>query len=98
MDYTGQPGHGLFDEKIANFDLIIFDRYQQRNILPAIYLDNIATRVREGGALLVEAGPGFGMPEGLYRSPLGAIMPAEPSGIIAIAWTGCSLPSGSINV
>jgi hypothetical protein len=74
------PIRELFDEKIANFDLIIFDRYQQRNILPATYLDNIATRVRQGGALLVEAGPNFGMPEGLYRSPLGAIMPAEPSG------------------
>ncbi len=74
------PIRELFDQKIGNFDLIIFDRYQQRSILPMTYLDNIVQRVREGGALLVEAGPSFGTPEGLYRSPLGTIMPAEPSG------------------
>jgi hypothetical protein len=74
------PIRELFDQKIGNFDLIIFDRYQQRSILPMSYLDNIVQRVREGGALLVEAGPSFGTPEGLYRSPLGTIMPAEPSG------------------
>ncbi|HEY5211182.1 MAG TPA: hypothetical protein VIJ42_17215 [Stellaceae bacterium] len=74
------PIRELFDQKIGNFDLIIFDRYQQRSILPLSYLDNIVSRVRQGGALLVEAGPAFGTPEGLYRSPLGTIMPAEPSG------------------
>lgn len=74
------PIRELFDQKIGNFDLIIFDRYQQRSILPMTYLDNIVQRVREGGALLIEAGPNFGTPEGLYRSPLGSIMPAEPSG------------------
>jgi hypothetical protein len=74
------PIRELFDQKIGNFDLIIFDRYQQRSILPLSYLDNIVQRVRAGGALLVEAGPAFGTPEGLYRSPLGSIMPAEPSG------------------
>jgi hypothetical protein len=70
----------LFDEKIDQFDLIIFDRYQQRNILPLVYLDNIANHVRKGGALLVEAGPSFGMPASLYRTPLGSVLPAEPSG------------------
>jgi hypothetical protein len=74
------PIRELFDEKIGDFDLIIFDRYQQRNILPLSYLDNIAERVRQGGALLVEAGPGFGTPSGLYRTPLGTVMPAEPTG------------------
>jgi hypothetical protein len=74
------PIRELFDQKIDNFDLIIFDRYQQRSILPLSYLDNIVRRVRQGGALLVEAGPNFGTPDGLYRSPLGMIMPAEPSG------------------
>jgi hypothetical protein len=74
------PIRELFDQKIGNFDLIIFDRYQQRSILPITDLDNIVQRVRAGGALLVEAGPSFGTPEGLYRSPLGTIMPAEPSG------------------
>ncbi len=36
--------------------------------------------VRKGGALLDSAGPGFGTPMGLYRTPLGAILPAEPTG------------------
>jgi hypothetical protein len=76
------PIRELFDEKIADFDLIIFDRYQQRNILPLTYLDNIAQQVRAGGALLVEAGPSFGTPAGLYRTPLGAVLPAEPTGNI----------------
>jgi hypothetical protein len=74
------PIRELFDEKIGSFDLIIFDRYTQRNILPLIYLDNIARRVRQGGALLVEAGPHFGTASGLYRTPLGGILPAEPTG------------------
>jgi len=76
------PIRELFDEKIADFDLIIFDRYQQRNILPPSYLDNIARRVKSGGALLVEAGASFGTPAGLYRTPLGAVLPAEPTGDI----------------
>ena len=37
------PTRELFDEKINDFDLIIFDRYQRRSILPSIYMDNIAT-------------------------------------------------------
>jgi len=76
------PIRELFDEKIDDFDLIIFDRYQQRNILPLSYLDNIARRVRKGGALLIEAGPSFASPAGLYRTPLGSVMPAEPSGTV----------------
>jgi hypothetical protein len=76
------PIRELFDEKIGSFDLIIFDRYRQRNILPLTYLDNIARRVRQGGALLVETGPHFGTASGLYRTPLGTILPAEPTGDI----------------
>ena len=36
------PTRELFLEKILDFDLIIFDRYKRRGILPAIYLDNVA--------------------------------------------------------
>ena len=74
------PTRELFLEKIDDFDLIIFDRYKRRGILPALYLDNVARYVREGGAVLIAAGPDFASADSLYRSPLGSIMPAQPSG------------------
>ncbi len=74
------PIRELFDVKIDEFDLIIFDRYRQRSILPQTYLENIARYVRKGGALLEAAGPTFGTPLSLYRTPLGAVLPAEPTG------------------
>ena len=66
-------------EKIADFDLIIFDRYQRRGILPALYLDNVAQYVRGGGAVLVAAGPDFASADSLFRSPLGQVLPATPT-------------------
>ena len=74
------PIRELFDVKIDEFDLIIFDRYRRRTILPATYLENIARYVRKGGALLEAAGPTFGTPLSLYRTPLGSVLPAEPTG------------------
>ncbi|MEQ9694455.1 hypothetical protein [Shimia sp. SDUM112013] len=73
------PTRELFLEKIDDFDLIIFDRYKRRGILPALYLDNVAEYVRKGGAVLVSAGPDFASADSLYRSPLSQIMPARPT-------------------
>jgi hypothetical protein len=73
------PTRELFMEKIDDFDLIIFDRYKRRGILPSLYLDNIAQYVRKGGAVLVSAGPDFASADSLYRTPLGDILPAEPT-------------------
>lgn len=73
------PTRELFLEKIDDFDLIIFDRYKRRGILPAIYLDNVANYVRNGGAVLVAAGPDFATADSIYRSPLASVLPAEPS-------------------
>ncbi|KEJ90492.1 membrane protein [Sulfitobacter donghicola] len=73
------PTRELFMEKIDDFDLIIFDRYKRRGILPSLYLDNIANYVRKGGAVLVSAGPDFASADSLYRSPLGSILPANPT-------------------
>ena len=73
------PTRELFLEKIDDFDLIIFDRYKRRGILPAIYLDNVAAYVRTGGAVLVAAGPDFATADSIYRSPLATVLPAEPS-------------------
>ncbi len=74
------PVRDLFVEKLKDFDLVIFDRYQRRNVLPLAYLDNVAEYVRSGGAVLVAAGPAFATPFSLYRTPLSAILPGIPGG------------------
>jgi hypothetical protein len=75
------PTRELFSEKIKDFDLIIFDRYQHRGILPLLYYDNIARYVeRHGGALLVAAGDDFAGNMSLQRTPLATVLPATPSG------------------
>ncbi|MCE8471000.1 glutamine amidotransferase, partial [Rhodovulum sulfidophilum] len=73
------PTRELFLDKIDEFDLIIFDRYKRRGILPSIYFDNVRNYVEKGGALLIAAGPDFAGAESIYRSPLADILPAEPS-------------------
>jgi hypothetical protein len=73
------PTRELFLEKIDDFDLIIFDRYQRRGILPSVYLDNVSNFVREGGAVLIAAGPDYASADSLYRSPLGAVLPGAPT-------------------
>ncbi|KIC38624.1 membrane protein [Ruegeria sp. ANG-R] len=73
------PTRELFLEKINDFDLIIFDRYKRRGILPAIYLDNVGDYIVNGGAVLVAAGPDFATADSLFRSPLGPVLPAKPS-------------------
>ncbi|MBK5924817.1 hypothetical protein CCR90_13790 [Rhodovulum sulfidophilum] len=73
------PTRELFLDKIDEFDLIIFDRYKRRGILPSIYFDNVRNYVEKGGALLIAAGPDFAGAESIYRSPLSDILPAEPS-------------------
>ncbi len=73
------PTRELFMEKIDDFDLIIFDRYKRRGILPSLYLENVANYIRKGGAVLVAAGPDFATADSLYRSPLGTVLPATPT-------------------
>ena len=74
------PTRELFQQKINEFHLIIFDRYARQGVLPIIYFDNIARYVREGGAVLVAAGPDYASPTSLWRTPLDAILPAAPAG------------------
>ena len=75
------PTRELFQQKINEFHLIIFDRYARQGVLPIIYFDNIARYVRDGGAVLVAAGPDYASPTSLWRTPLDQILPAEPSGV-----------------
>ena len=76
------PSRELFEVKLKEFDLIIFDNYSRRGLLPLIYLENIARYVEEGGALLEAAGPQFAEPMSLYRTPLARVLPGRPSGEI----------------
>jgi len=71
------PTRELFVDKIDQFDLIIFDRYRLRGILPNVYLNNVRDYVKRGGTVLVAAGPEFGSADSLWRSSLAEIMPVE---------------------
>ncbi|MBB5576523.1 MULTISPECIES: hypothetical protein [Rhizobium] len=75
------PTRELFVDKINSFDLIIFDRYQDRpNVLPTIYYDYMAQYVENGGALLVAAGPEHAAGNSIALTPLSSVLPAEPTG------------------
>lgn len=84
------PTRQLFEEKLDEFDLIIFDQFTRRRtpgrsgratpILLPYYIQNIAEFVEDGGALLVATGPAFASEDSLYRSPLSAVLPAIPTG------------------
>ncbi len=79
------PTRELFVDKLSEFDLIIFDRYQRRGVLPLAYIANIADYVEKGGAVLVNAGPDYASPFSLYNTPLAAVLPAAPDGGVTVA-------------
>ena len=84
------PTRQLFEEKLTEFDLIIFDHFKRRfqpsrsgrstPILSPYYLQNVSQYVEDGGALLVATGPAFAADESIYRSPLAAVLPSRPTG------------------
>ncbi|RVH91059.1 hypothetical protein CN206_37485, partial [Sinorhizobium meliloti] len=76
------PTRELFVDKISEFDLIIFDRYQHRGVLPILYYDNIAQYVQNGGALLIAAGPEHAGDDSIAATPLAAVLPATPTGVM----------------
>jgi hypothetical protein len=75
------PTRELFQQKINEFQLIIFDRYARQGVLPVAYFDNIARYVRSGGAVLVSAGPDYASSTSIWRTPLDSVLPAEPVGV-----------------
>jgi hypothetical protein len=75
------PTRELFQQKINEFQLIIFDRYARQGVLPIAYFDNIARYVHGGGAVLVAAGPDYASNTSIWRTPLDAVLPAEPVGV-----------------
>ncbi|MFV3074667.1 hypothetical protein [Niveispirillum fermenti] len=74
------PIRELFEMKLSEFDLIIFDRYKKRGVINNMYLANIAEYVERGGAFLEASGPTFATALSLYRSPIGTILPGGPTG------------------
>ncbi len=78
------PVRELFEGQIGNFDLIIFDRYRKRGVIPEIHLQNIADYVTDGGAMMVAAGPDFATALGLHATVLGDLMPARPTGAVHV--------------
>ncbi|MEO8300479.1 MAG: hypothetical protein ABI608_01730 [Rhizomicrobium sp.] len=76
------PSRELFQEKLGSFDLVVFDRYRERGVLPLAYFLNLASYVQDGGALLISSGPEFASPESIYRTPLSQVLPVQPTGEI----------------
>ena len=76
------PDAELFQQKIKDFDLIIFDRYANQSVLPSSYFENIVRYVRDGGAVLVAAGPEFASYGSLAQTRLAPIIPGTPDGRI----------------
>jgi len=74
------PTRELFEQKLSEFHLIIFDRYRRRGLLPQAYVDNVVEYVKNGGAVLEAAGPAFAGPLSLYRTALGEVLPGRPTG------------------
>ena len=74
------PVRELFQEKLNQFHLIIFDRYRRRGVIRAHYLQNIADYIRRGGALMVAAGPAYAGPLSLAHTAIGPLLPGRATG------------------
>ena len=82
MSLIAFPFRELFELKLYEFDLIIFDRYRLNRILPDHYFQNIARYVREGGAFLEASGPAFAGEDSVFYTALRDILPGTPTGDI----------------
>jgi uncharacterized membrane protein len=88
------PTRRLFEEKLDEFDLIIFDHYRRRAnrtrsggmrpIITPNYFNNMIDYVEDGGALLLATGPSFAAGDSLFRSPLAGILPTRPTGDVTV--------------
>lgn len=80
MSLIAFPFRELFELKLYDFDLIIFDRYRLSRILPDHYFQNIARYVTEGGAFLEASGPAYASEDSIYYTALRDILPGTPTG------------------
>lgn len=73
------PVDELFNSRINDFDLIIFDKYRQFNLLPPEYFANIRNFIRNGGAFLLAMGSDE-IEQSIFQSPLGDTLPVQIAG------------------
>ena len=76
------PTSELFDLKLRDFDLVVFDRYVVRFVLLPSYFRNIRDYVTEGGAVMLAIGPEYAGQRSLFDTSIGEIAPARPLGYI----------------
>ena len=82
-DYTNEeevslipfPTEELFIDKLDEFDLVVFDRFQNLVGLRDEYFQNVSRYVKTGGALLVAFGPKDAEGKGVLSTSLGEIIP-----------------------
>ncbi|KAF0225930.1 MAG: hypothetical protein FD176_85 [Rhodospirillaceae bacterium] len=74
------PVRELFEEKLKDFDLVVFDRYRHRGIMAAPYYQFLSQYVQGGGALLAAAGPEYTEADSTVSAALGDILPTSPEG------------------
>jgi uncharacterized membrane protein len=90
------PTNQLFEQTLDEFDLIIFDQYERRQMrqrggrrAPTIspqYFANIARYVEDGGALLLATSPAFAEDDrSLFLTPLVSVLPTRPTGEVTNA-------------
>ncbi|MBI3440795.1 MAG: hypothetical protein HY052_03160 [Proteobacteria bacterium] len=91
MSLIAFPVEELFEKKIHDFDLIIFDKYVQYGFLQPQYFVNIASYVKNGGAFLMAMGSD--QPEqSLFATAVGDILPVEPKSEETSILSGPYLP------
>ena len=76
------PIRELFEEQLYDFDLVIFDRYSRRGLVPFQFMMNVASYVLDGGAVMLSVGPEYADSFSLFDSPLQNVLPAAPTGTV----------------
>jgi hypothetical protein len=74
------PVRELFERRLKDFDLVVFDRYVLRQVIAWDHLNALVAFVEGGGAVLAAVGPEYAGPESLANSVLRNILPALPKG------------------
>ena len=74
------PIKELFEEKLENFQLVIFDNFKGKKVLTPVYFQNLLNFINNGGGVLEITGPSYNSKSSLFRTDMGQILPGVPSG------------------
>lgn len=72
------PTDQLFRTELENFDLIIINDFSFKKFLSPLYINNIASFVRSGGAMLILGGPESFLEIDYENNSMGSILPVAP--------------------